>query len=213
MLLDQAREGIQVPRAGMGSEGAPSRDSRPRGFDRGVDVCGRALRYRRELLAVRRIDGVEVLSRGGGLPVAADEMLEAVAVAAQPGQRFLGIFWSGTVFHAHEFFSNAHFDHFLGQQQPHSARPQKKSPQALKRDIFLATYGTTKVVPFPKPVPFPNPALTRAPPQLSTPSDAYSRPNTARWHDAPTAARCRRAGRWRLDETFLPLARSCLTPP
>ncbi len=27
----------------------------------------------------------------------------------------------------------------------------KNSPQALKRDIFSTTYGTTKVVPFPKP--------------------------------------------------------------
>ncbi len=109
MLLHQPRDGIQIARASMRSERAPSGRRSPRGFDRGINVRGRALRDRSEFLGVRRIDGVEVLSRRGSLPTASDEMLEAEGVAFQPGDCFLRIFWSGPVFHGYEFFGNAHW--------------------------------------------------------------------------------------------------------
>src|SRR5271169_1156293 len=108
MLLYQPRNGVQITRARMRCQRPPSRRGRPRGFDCGVDVRRRALRNGSESLAARRIDGVEVFARCGCLPSAADEMLKAVAMALQPGDRFFGIFRSGTVFHAHELFGYAH---------------------------------------------------------------------------------------------------------
>src|ERR1019366_8980285 len=56
MLLHQPRDGIQVARAGMRSERAPSRRRSPRGLDRSINVRLRALGHRREFLSARRID-------------------------------------------------------------------------------------------------------------------------------------------------------------
>ena len=75
---------IQISRTRMRSERPPSRRRRPRRFHRGVNVGRRALRDRRELLAIRGIDGVEILSRRRRLPCAADEMLEAPSMTLQP---------------------------------------------------------------------------------------------------------------------------------
>src|ERR1019366_1388041 len=108
MFLHQPRDGVQIARAGMRSKRPPSRRRRPRGLDRGVNVRRRPLRNRSEFLSVRRIDGVEVLSRRGRLPSAADEMLETVAMTLQPGHRFFRILWSRPVFLAHKLFGNAH---------------------------------------------------------------------------------------------------------
>src|ERR1019366_8653335 len=108
MLLHQPRDGIQVARASMRSDPPPSRKRGPCGFDRRVNVRRRPLRHRCKFLSVRRIDGVEVLSRRGRLPSAADEMLEAVAMTLQPCRCFFRIFWSGPILHAHELFGNAH---------------------------------------------------------------------------------------------------------
>src|SRR5208282_2140868 len=101
MLLHQTRDGVQVARARMWSEGAPSRRRRSRGLDRGINIRGRPLCNRCKLLAVRRIDGVEVLSRRRRLPTAADEMLKAVAMTSQPRHCFFRIFWSRAVLHAY----------------------------------------------------------------------------------------------------------------
>src|ERR1019366_4519069 len=109
MPLHQPRDGIQVARAGMRSERAPSGRRSSRGLDRHVNVRDRGLRNRRELLPVRRIDSVEILSRRGRLPTASHAMLETVAMAFQPGDCFLRILWSGPVFHAHEFFGYTHW--------------------------------------------------------------------------------------------------------
>src|ERR1700690_2889052 len=108
MFLHQPCESVQVSRASMGSERAPCRRRSPRGFDRGINVRRRALRDRGEFLAIRRIDGVEVFSCGRCLPSATDEMLETKTVTLEPRCCFFGIFWRGAVFHAHEFFNNAH---------------------------------------------------------------------------------------------------------
>jgi hypothetical protein len=45
-------------------------------------------------------------------------MLEAAAMTLQPSYCFFRVFWSGTVFHAHELFGNSHWrllDSFFGQ--------------------------------------------------------------------------------------------------
>src|ERR1700687_3215890 len=115
MLLHQPCDGIQVASASMRSQCSPSRRRGPRGLDRGVNISRRSLRNRREFLSVRRIDSVEVFSRRGCMPSAADEMLEAMAMTTQPCHRFFRILWSGPVFHAHKLFGNAHlaFARFL----------------------------------------------------------------------------------------------------
>src|ERR1700732_1896436 len=118
MFLHRPPRGIiTVARSSMRSQGSPSRRRGPRCLDREVNVSRRPLRNRREFLSVRRIDGVEVLSRRGCMPAAADEMLEAVAMTPQPCHGLFRILWSGPVFHAHELFGNAHWrllDSFFG---------------------------------------------------------------------------------------------------
>ena len=109
MFLYQPRNRVQVTRTRMRSERLPSWRCRPRCLDSSVNVSRRALRYRGQFFSIRGIDGVEVFARGWSLPVASDEMLEAVTMALQPRPYFLRIFWSRTVFHAHEFFGNAHW--------------------------------------------------------------------------------------------------------
>src|ERR1700691_3491613 len=109
MFLYQPRNRVQVTRTRMRSERLPSRRCRPRCFDSAVNISGRALRHGGEFFSIRRIDGVEVFACGWSLPAASDEMLEAVTMALQPRPYFFRIFWSRTVFHAREFFGNAHW--------------------------------------------------------------------------------------------------------
>ena len=109
MLLHQPRQRIQISRPRMRSKRLPLRRRRPRRFHRGIDVGRRALRHRRQPLAIRRIDGVEIFPARRRLPRAIDKMPKAPAMTIQPRRNLFRILRRRPVLHAHEFFSNAHW--------------------------------------------------------------------------------------------------------
>ena len=92
----------------MRSECAPLRQSAACRANRSVNIGCVALCDRSQLFTIRRIERVEIFSRCGRLPCPADEDSKAAAVFVQPRFRFFRIFRSGPVFHADEFFSDAH---------------------------------------------------------------------------------------------------------
>ena len=89
VFLHQSRECIEIARADVRSECAPLWRSGARRANRSVNVSSTALSDCSQLLAIRRIECVEIFSSRGRLPCAVDEESEAAAVALQPCDRFL----------------------------------------------------------------------------------------------------------------------------
>src|ERR1700689_3499178 len=108
MFLHEPRECVEVTGPHMRSKCSPFRSRGTCGANGSVDVGNSALRDRGQLLATRGIDCVEIFSCRGRLPRSADEESKAAVVALEPGSGFFGIFGSGSVLQADEFFGNAH---------------------------------------------------------------------------------------------------------
>src|SRR5581483_6599423 len=108
MLLHKACQRVQITGARMSARCTPFRRRNLRSLNGSVDVSSSALRDTRQRVSGRRIEGVEIGSRRGFLPLTSDEMSEAALVTIEPGYRLFGVFRGGTVFHADEFFRDAH---------------------------------------------------------------------------------------------------------
>jgi hypothetical protein len=84
-----------------------------------VDVGSGTLRNGSQLFSIGRVDGVEICSCRGSLPLVVNKVSEAMAVAFQPRLRLFCIFRSRSVLHRNKFFSDAHVARFsYGSKQP-----------------------------------------------------------------------------------------------
>src|SRR5579862_3521816 len=108
MSLNRPRHRIKKTRSRMRSKRLPFGERGTRSLDSGVYIRRGALRYSRNFFAGRGIDGVEISCRRWFAPFAINKMAETPPVAIQPGQRLFWIFSRRPVFHAYEFFCNAH---------------------------------------------------------------------------------------------------------
>src|ERR1700687_1046074 len=109
MFLHEPRQSVEIARAGVGREGLPFSRSGTRSTNGSIDVPSSALSDGSQVLAVRRIERVEIFSGRGRLPCSTDEESKAPPVALQPCRRLFGIFRSGSVLHREKFFSDAHW--------------------------------------------------------------------------------------------------------
>src|SRR5207237_6972154 len=100
VLLNAARERVEVPGAGMSVERLPAGKSGASRRHRGVHIGLGPLRDAREDLAIGWIDDVERLARLG--PLAIDEVAEDFFVFAEPMSGGLVRLGGGTVLHRSE---------------------------------------------------------------------------------------------------------------
>src|SRR5690606_2237569 len=93
MLLDVARDGVQVASATVRAKAAPAVEGAPRRGHRRIHIVRRCLRDVRERLCGAGVHRSETLFRTGFAPLTVDEEAEAAAVRVQPsigGRRALG---------------------------------------------------------------------------------------------------------------------------
>src|SRR5580658_2317081 len=108
MFLHQPGQCVEKAGPRVRSKCAPLRRGRACRAHGSIDVRGGTLSNGGQLFAGRRIECVEIFSRGRGLPGSVDEVGEAAAMAVQPALRFLGIFGSRAVLHGQKFFGDTH---------------------------------------------------------------------------------------------------------
>ena len=105
VLLDLAREGVEIAGALVAGERLPAGKGSAGGFDGAVDIGGVGLRDLGEDFAGRGILGLE---RGADLgPLAVDVVAEAALVRVEPLVHFARIFGCWAVFHRLKLLHNA----------------------------------------------------------------------------------------------------------
>src|SRR5690606_32281922 len=101
VLLNVPSQGVEVLRAGVRTDRAPTGKRLARRLDGPVDVALATLRNLCELAPIPRMVGREGLGSRLG-EAAIDEVTEAPAAAVEPGERDVGRFRGGPVIHRFE---------------------------------------------------------------------------------------------------------------
>src|SRR5579864_8930282 len=92
----------------MTTQSLPFQKRFSRGLNRGIDICGRSLRHRSDLLACSWIDRIDIHAFHRLPPCSVYKVTEAASMTVQPHQRLLRVLGRWSVFHGDEFLSNAH---------------------------------------------------------------------------------------------------------
>jgi hypothetical protein len=112
MLLDLAREGVEIARPLVSAERLPCGQDLARGGYGGVHIGGIRLSDFGKRVAAGRIAGRKIFAADRLDPRAAYERIEPAVMPLQPLHRFFRIFRRGSVFHGVELFGNAHCGSF-----------------------------------------------------------------------------------------------------
>src|SRR5579864_76801 len=131
----------------MTTQSLPFRKRFSRGPNRGINICGRSLGDRSNLLARGWIDRIDIHSFHRLPPCSVYKVTEAASMTVQPHQRLFRVLGRWPVFHGDEFLSNAHGSKKIRRSdagnQPNSARSRGAPTAAQYRPAIHSRLNGT----------------------------------------------------------------------